>query len=141
MKAIELMSKGLLIDLQDAWNLESGSFYIDSKGYVKRNIYITERRNPIGSQLLSRIIVNADPTQVIDHINRNPLDNRRCNLRIVSRAVNRLNTEKIIGVRLTTSGKYQARFKQKNLGSFNTYEEAKKQRDQAAKEFIENESH
>lgn len=39
------------------------------------------------------IINNNDKNKVIDHINRNPLDNRKENLRIVSRSINSTNAK------------------------------------------------
>jgi len=41
--------------------------------------------------LLHREIIGAEPGDVVDHINRNPLDNRRSNLRIASHTKNLLN--------------------------------------------------
>ncbi len=40
---------------------------------------------------LPRFILKAKKGQIVDHINRKPLDNRRCNLRIVSSRQNALN--------------------------------------------------
>jgi hypothetical protein len=40
---------------------------------------------------LSRYIMHAGKGELVDHINRNPLDNRRCNLRIVNARQNMLN--------------------------------------------------
>ena len=39
------------------------------------------------------ILNNNDKNSVIDHINRNPLDNRKKNLRIVSRSINSTNAK------------------------------------------------
>lgn len=36
-------------------------------------------------KLLHRYLLNYDRKDVIDHINNNPLDNRKCNLRIVTK--------------------------------------------------------
>jgi len=41
--------------------------------------------------MLSRYIMRAGKGELVDHINRNPLDNRRCNLRVVNARQNMLN--------------------------------------------------
>jgi hypothetical protein len=40
---------------------------------------------------LSRFVMNAKQGEIVDHINGDPLDNRRCNLRIVTPRQNSLN--------------------------------------------------
>lgn len=46
------------------------------------------------SVLLHRFIANAQPGTVMDHINRDGLDNRKCNLRFVTRGQNCVNSPK-----------------------------------------------
>jgi hypothetical protein len=62
--------------------------YINSK--KRKGVYcrFAKRRNPVS---LSRFLMNAKKGQIIDHKNRNPLDNRRCNLRTVNSRQNNLN--------------------------------------------------
>lgn len=76
------------------------------------------------------------PSGFIDHINGDRSDNRLCNLRDVNRAENmqnqrrahRSNRSGCLGVAQTKWGKFQASISahgtKKNLGNFNTVEEA-----------------
>lgn len=61
------------------------------KKYIE--LYTQKQINKkIISQSLGRYIMGLiDKSMVIDHINQNPLDNRRCNLRITTQAINVLN--------------------------------------------------
>jgi hypothetical protein len=43
---------------------------------------------------LHRLIAGAKPGQIVDHINRDTYDNRRCNLRFVTRSENALNNKR-----------------------------------------------
>lgn len=62
---------------------------------------------------------------VIDHINRNKLDNRVCNLRYVSQAQNAQNKSNNKGIRPSiTPGKYVASIRSKYIGTFNSRLEA-----------------
>lgn len=71
---------------------------------------------------------------VVDHINRDRTDNRWCNLRVVPERVNRHNRSQTkcrdlpTGVRVTSSGKYQARVrvdgKLCSLGSYDSVDAA-----------------
>ena len=47
--------------------------------------------------LLSHFVTNAQKGQIVDHKNRNPLDNRRSQLRIVTKRQNNLNKKCING--------------------------------------------
>lgn len=83
-------SKIILIDEEDLeradialghWRvLESDSHTYYAKTYIKDRL-----------ALLHRFLLNPPTELVVDHINRNPLDNRRCNLRICTRAQNSEN--------------------------------------------------
>ena len=41
--------------------------------------------------MLHRLIIGAKDNEIVDHINRNPLDNKLCNLRIVNDSQNAVN--------------------------------------------------
>ena len=85
----------ILLDPEDAWLLETNWRVKD--GYAYRKIYTHKvRKSPRFKDIpFHRIIMglghgSVDKRQV-DHINRNKLDNRRDNLRVVSKAQNAQN--------------------------------------------------
>ncbi|WP_252233758.1 HNH endonuclease [Clostridium sp. ZS1] len=43
---------------------------------------------------MHRFIMNPPSNKLIDHINGNKLDNRKCNLRIVNKSQNAMNSKK-----------------------------------------------
>lgn len=60
-------------------------------GYALRNSYPVDRKHPV-KIYMHRILVGAKKGEIVDHINRNTLDNRRSNLRIVDRGTNVRNS-------------------------------------------------
>jgi hypothetical protein len=90
--------------------------------------------------LLHRFLLGAGPGQLVDHINHDTLDNRRCNLRICTASENVRNKRKpptyrglptknrLKGTRQTSSGRWQAQIhdgvRQRHLGCFDTEVEA-----------------
>ena len=93
---------------------------------------------------MHRYIMDFPINKMIDHINRNPLDNRKTNLRAVNRSENMLNKGvaknnnlKYRGIRLHYN-KYQARIavnkKNISLGHFDTIQEAIEARERFCKE-------
>jgi hypothetical protein len=92
------------------------------------------------SVLMHRMIMNPPPGMVVDHINGNGLDNRRCNLRIVPPAVNAQNRRKRAGGKSRFIGvyprgkKWWAVLGRQYLGTFDDEVEAAKARDRKARE-------
>lgn len=79
---------------------------------------------------LHRLIMGFPDNLVIDHINRNPLDNRKSNLRVVTSNDNATNlrefSKSITGHRNIhfENGKYEVRIKRIRYGNYDTLEEA-----------------
>ena len=97
--------------------------------------------------LLHRFIADAPPGTMMDHINRDGLDNRKSNLRFVTRSQNGANCEKrrSVGVTSTYKGVYYNRDNKRWVGRvkvngesirryFATEIEAAHARDEMAKE-------
>lgn len=64
-------------------------WYLSRKGYARRN---KKNGDDNPHQYMHRMIISAEQGQITDHINRQRLDNRRTNLRIVTPSQNRLNS-------------------------------------------------
>ena len=126
----------LLIDAEDRHLLARHAWCVDANGYVlatgaKR---ITLR--------LHRLIMGVEHrSQHVDHINGNPLDNRRRNLRIVTPAENTRNRRPVAGkhskgTELLSSGRWRARIwlggRLVSLGTYTTQLEAAAAYDRAA---------
>ena len=76
----------VLIDYDDFVNLK-GEISIKKDVSYKTDTYYAY----IGKHRLSRFIMNCPKGKVVDHINHNTLDNRRCNLRICTQEENNKN--------------------------------------------------
>lgn len=106
-------------------------------GYTPGN-----RRSPVR---IHRIIMAAKPGEVVDHINGNPLDNRRNNLRVTTQAKNNQNarkrrkdcTSRFKGVCALPSGKWKSQIqvggRKMSLGTFLTELEAARAYDDAVR--------
>lgn len=78
----EFISK---IDKEDYYEVRKYAWKISTSGYVTRS---TEPRN------LHRLIFPVHKNQIIDHINRNRLDNTKKNLRIITKSQNGINSDR-----------------------------------------------
>lgn len=118
------MDPRILFDEEDAHLVKDKIWLIHSTGYVytKQN----------GENIFLHKLILSDLTKLVDHKNRNRLDNRRDNLRYATRSqncINRLSTSKsgYRGVYLV-QGRWVAEIKyekqRKFLGGFTTKEKA-----------------
>lgn len=95
------------------------------------------------AMLMSRFILSAEDGQFVDHINRDPTDNRRENLRFCNLSQNAMNRESLIGSKFKgvyyckQRGNWVAQItinkKTKNLGRFLTQDQAAMAYDSMAK--------
>ncbi len=132
-----LKDKEIIIDKDTYPLMYMHSWYISSN-YVVCNL-----------GRLSRILMNCTNSDlIVDHINGNTYDNRKCNLRIVTSSQNAMNksarkrcTSKYIGVTLAKGGKkWNASIYvdnvRKDLGTFKREQDAALVRDKATKKYF-----
>lgn len=112
------------------------------KWVVHTNIRVGDKQRTVA---LHRLILNAPDGIMVDHRNHNPLDNRRCNLRLATGSQNNFNSrprrDNTTGYKGVTyesdRRKYRATIQcervHHSLGRFNTAEEAARAYDDAAK--------
>ena len=130
------------IDYEDFDKVSEHQWWID-KGYAKGG----RKRQPMHRFVLN--LGKAERYKVeVDHINRNRLDNRKSNLRIVSRQENMLNkseyknnTSNVKGVKWNKNlNKWQVQItynkKRIHLGVYSDLEEAKQVRLQAEEKYF-----
>ena len=96
MKRIPL-SKHLfaLVDDEDFWTLAEQRWSSVAAGFsgTGKPRHVAGRNNPEtnGTILMHRVILDAPPDKEVDHIDGNPLNNQRANLRLCSKSDNRCN--------------------------------------------------
>lgn len=127
------------IDLEDLEEILKNAWYIHSNGYVgSRRVRTDEKRI-----YLHRFLMDAQSNEVVDHIDRNPLNNRKNNLRIATQSKNMMNTispsDNTSGVKGVSFNKKRGRWhayisidgRRINLGFFENFKEASKARKDA----------
>jgi hypothetical protein len=125
--------KAALVDAEDYDRLMDHPWQCDSRGYACYSEYhgYFEGKSKRRFILMHRVILGLQTGQETDHINRNRLDNRKSNLRIVDRSENmrnkgdyKNNTTGYRGVHQLPSGNWRARIRYKGeqiyLGVFST---------------------
>jgi len=128
-----------IVDEENYYDLMKYSWSLHDKNYVSGTI------NKI-KYLIHRFIMNYTGDNYVDHINGNKLDNRKCNLRIITPHQNSMNcssskngTSKYIGVHFNKrSNKWLSQItingKCKKIGLFKNEIDAAKARDIATRE-------
>lgn len=131
--------KKFYFDKEDYERVSAHTWGYDGKGYLRAVIN--------GKHVsLHRFILNYNGECVIDHINNDPNDNRKCNLRVCSQADNirnsktpSNNTSGYKGVS-RDRGRWRAyirvNYKQIHLGNFRTKEEAARRYNEAALKYF-----
>lgn len=138
------LTKGFyaIVDEDDYKSLSKHKWCIGNHGYALRRV-----DNRI--VLMHRLICGATKGQMVDHINRRKLDNRRKNLRTASKQGNAANSKKrnyksssrYKGVTyIENSNKYLSRitvnYKTIRLGLYKSETEAARAYDEAAEDFF-----
>lgn len=135
MKKIKLgkLNKYTLVDDEDFGYFNQWKWYFSSRGYVTHSTY---NKGKVGIIYMSRLIMNVKRGEIIDHINGDKLDNRKCNLRFctpqqnnMNRGIQKNNTSGYKGVSWNKEkNKWQSYFifnnRKKHLGYFSDKVEA-----------------
>jgi hypothetical protein len=105
MKLVTNCGHEILIDDEDFELVSKHTWHVRKTKhtkYARTNIRISKGKQK--GLHLHRLITNCPKHLMVDHINRNGLDNRRCNLRICSRSENLMNSKK-------PEGRYTSKYK------------------------------
>jgi hypothetical protein len=125
--------KSAIVDESDFYILSQNRWKFNNRGYAVR---LKREDGKCKTISMHRVILNALPGQIVDHINGDPLDNRKSNLRIVNNSQNSWNlrtpSSSSTGYKGVTSekktGKYVAHITFKNktikLGTFESKHDA-----------------
>jgi hypothetical protein len=153
MRTIELTkAKVAIVDDEDYEMIVSSGYRWTAFENRSRCYAGTAFRTPDGMRavLMHRFIMGVTEREIeVDHINGNPLDNRRSNLRLATRGQNAKNRRKKVTAKLKYKGieidrgngqsPYRARIyvdgKAIRLGSYKTQEEAARAYDNGARKY------
>jgi hypothetical protein len=93
-----LASKRALVDDEDFERVNALKWRESDKGYVVRTMHTPmiggKRKTTITS--MHRFVMGAEGSSEVDHINGNPLDNRKSNLRFCSHQENLMNKRNLL---------------------------------------------
>lgn len=82
----------VIVDAKDYDYLSQFKWHLDAKGYAKMSLWLKEDKRPVTIRM-HQLIMGYKEGYVIDHIDRNPGNNSRSNLRFVTNAENFWNSD------------------------------------------------
>lgn len=119
----------IILDNNSEWI--NFTWNVNKEGYARRQKKVDGKRITI---FLHRLVISAKPNEIVDHINRNKLDNRLENLRIVDQKLNSINRGKsknklskykgVTKKKMASKIKYQVYCGGKYIGVYDTEQEA-----------------
>lgn len=132
--------RGIIVDPEDVWLLEEYTWSLNADGYAvtnfPRDVNGYRQRVHLHHAIMGQPIWGDDE---IDHVNHNVTDDRRCNLRYVTKSEQGINTTRAAGpsgarnIYIREDGRYHIRIRRNldeyYLGAFDTLEEAIAERD------------
>jgi HNH endonuclease len=134
-------TKYAFVDKEDFDLLNQYKWSLNVYGYAYRNYSVKN------GGMMHRLIMKCPKDSEVDHINHNPLDNRKENLRVCSRAENARNSNKKVGSSIYKGvmkfqGKWRAKikffYKDIHIGMFDNEFDAAQAYDLKAKELFGN---
>lgn len=139
--------KFFIFDIEDFDVISKYTWYLSNNGYVISSTY---KGDGTGGDLIHRVIMGLSNTdeRCVDHINHNPLDNRKENLRVCTiqnnncnQKLSSRNTSNTTGVDyIQNLSKWRARIhangEEIHLGVFDSFDDAVRARKEAENEYF-----
>lgn len=122
----EIIEKAI-IDKEDVQKAKKYKWYLSEYGYIATTL--KNRKN----LFLHRYLMNCPKDKVVDHINHDKTDNRKCNLKICTQKENMQNLKKqakgISKIKRKDKIYYILQLKGKYCGCFKSLEKAQKEKE------------
>ena len=122
-----------IIDAEDYDRVAGMCWHHKEREKLHLETHIKQSDGSFKKVYLHRLLVGAKPNDIVDHINGNPLDNRKCNLRIVDASTNSASARKlnsnnkssgVRGIKKSKYGTYEVRYINKYYGTYKNIADA-----------------